>query len=238
MSPGAASPSLSRYGWSPASTRVVSERAIDLQPLPARAHVFLQPAQRAREFDFLARQIGAERVLGKQPGAPLRGESLFEALRGVVAACGGNAVARVDLVGALRGREQLLLEARVGDVDHRRDALRVGAAAQVGDAVFGDRDVAQVARDRRVPVAGTMFDASLPSLRRVERTHRTERAPGSACAIATKLYWPPTPETTRPSASPSETAAPSVRQHHGGVDEARVIALRHAQRAYRRRRAG
>ena len=71
-----------------------------------------------------------------------------------------------------------------------------------------------------------MLDVSLPSLRRVERTHNTERAPGSACAIATKLYWPPTPDTTRPSASPSETAAPSVREHHRGVHEARMAALR------------
>ena len=55
-----------------------------------------------------------------------------------------------------------------------------------------------------------MFERVSPPLVRVERTQTIERAPGSACAIATKLYWPPTPLTTRPSSRPSETAAPSI----------------------------
>ena len=57
------------------------------------------------------------------------------------------------MIGAEFGRrEQFVLEARIGDVDHGRDALGVGAAAQVGHAVFRDGDVAQVARDGRVAV--------------------------------------------------------------------------------------
>ena len=54
-----------------------------------------------------------------------------------------------------------------------------------------------------------MFEVTCPALLRVARTQRIERAFGSACAIDTKLYCPPTPLTTRPSSSPSETAAPS-----------------------------
>ncbi len=54
-----------------------------------------------------------------------------------------------------------------------------------------------------------MFEVTLEFLSRVLRSVRIERASGKECAIATKLYWPPTPLTTRPSAKPSDTAAPS-----------------------------
>ena len=54
-----------------------------------------------------------------------------------------------------------------------------------------------------------MFEVVHPLRVRVARRHRIERAPGSAWAMATKLYWPPTPLTTWPSASASDTAAPS-----------------------------
>src|SRR3546814_4790644 len=55
-----------------------------------------------------------------------------------------------------------------------------------------------------------MFDPAPSPASRVARSSSTERASGSACAIATKLYWPPTPDTTRPSSRPSDTAAPSA----------------------------
>ena len=49
------------------------------------SRVFLEPAQRARQIDFLAREIGAEGILGEQPRSPLRGEGFLESL-GCVAA--------------------------------------------------------------------------------------------------------------------------------------------------------
>src|SRR5258707_672848 len=59
-----------------------------------------------------------------------------------------------------------------------------------------------------------MFDSTPPRASRVACRSRIERARSSSCAMATKLYWPPTPLTTRPSSRASETAAPkSVIQH-------------------------
>ena len=43
----------------------------------------------------------------------------------------------------------------------------------------------------------------------VARSIMISRASGKACAMATKLYWPPTPLTTWPSLNWSDTAAPS-----------------------------
>ncbi len=72
-------------------------------------------------------------------------------------------------------------------------------------------DVAQVARDGGVAVVPADVGFARRGRRRgVARSISTERASGSACAIATKLYCPPTPDTTRPSSSASDTAAPSA----------------------------
>ena len=57
-----------------------------------------------------------------------------------------------ELSGRLRLASQIGLEARVGDRDQRRGNFRVALSAQVSNPVFGDHDVAQVARDRDVPV--------------------------------------------------------------------------------------
>src|SRR5579871_2692593 len=51
-----------------------------------------------------------------------------------------------------------------------------------------------------------MFEVRRPWLVRVARTSRIERASGSSCAIVTKSCWPPTPLTTWPESSASETA--------------------------------
>ena len=83
-----------------------------------------------------------------------------------------------------------------------------------------------------------MLEVVRPWRVRVARTHRIERAPGSACAMATKLYWPPTPLTTWPFSSASETAAPSSVTIIVAVDAAHVTALQDAQLLVRRRTAG
>src|SRR6478752_6405160 len=55
-----------------------------------------------------------------------------------------------------------------------------------------------------------MLERAAAPLPRLARNSSTERPSRSACAIATKLYWPPMPETSRPSSSASDTAAPSA----------------------------
>ena len=71
----------------------------------------------------------------------------------------------------------------------------------------------------------------VPPPSRVARNSSTERASGSACAIATKLYWPPTPETTRPSSSAIGHRRAERGRHHAGVEEARVATLQAFQRS-------
>ena len=116
----------------------------------------------------------------------------------------------LQLAGALRLLAERRLEAAVGDRQHGGDAVAVGLAAQVGDAVLGDDDVAQVPRHGGVGVApDDVAGRPCCSCWRVARTARTERAPSSACAIVTRSCWPPAPLTTRPSSSMSEEAAPS-----------------------------
>src|SRR5688572_4365691 len=53
-----------------------------------------------------------------------------------------------------------------------------------------------------------MFDSIEPPCPRVLLIVRIERASGSAWAMATKLYCPPTPLMTCPFSSPSETMPP------------------------------
>jgi hypothetical protein len=55
----------------------------------------------------------------------------------------------------------------------------------------------------------TKFERSALPAPRVLRTSSSECPSGSSFAIATKLYWPPTPLTTLPSGRVSELAAPS-----------------------------
>src|SRR3546814_3304898 len=58
----------------------------------------------------------------------------------------------LDLVDFLRRSQQAGLEERIGNADERLGDLVIVLRAQNGHAVFGDDDVPQVARNRRVPV--------------------------------------------------------------------------------------
>src|SRR3546814_6442310 len=58
----------------------------------------------------------------------------------------------LDLADFLRRSQQAGLEARIGNADERLGDLVIVLRAQIGHAVFGDDDVPQVARNRRVPV--------------------------------------------------------------------------------------
>jgi len=66
-----------------------------------------------------------------------------------------------------------------------------------------------MARDGGVPYDQRTLDCNFLPAPRVALTAMMERAPGNAKAWSTKLNWPPTPLTTRPSSRPSETTAPS-----------------------------
>src|SRR5690606_19126153 len=80
----------------------------------------------------------------------------------------------LDLPRPPRLAGQLVLEPGIGYGEHRGDAVAVAPAAQLGDAVFGDEDVAQMARDGGVAVApqDARFAPALRPARRVERDDR------------------------------------------------------------------
>ena len=59
------------------------------------------------------------------------------------------------------------------------------------------------------PYEKRTFDSVCPPDSRTLRTIRIERPPSNSCAIATKLYCPPTPLTARPSSRPSDATAPN-----------------------------
>ncbi len=108
-----------------------------------------------RDQPLLGRgEIGAE---GKRrDAAPARARAPAPArcargcCRGMPA---GSSNAALDLAGILGAPQQIVLEAGIGDRQHGGDHVAVGLAAQVGNAVFGHHDVAQVARDGGVAVA-------------------------------------------------------------------------------------
>ena len=83
---------------------------------------------------------------------------------------GGNFKILRQLAGVLGLPHQFVLKARIRDLQHRRDHVGVGFSPEIGDAVFGDDDIAQMARNGLMAVvpadigyaAGLLPAASLP----------------------------------------------------------------------------
>jgi len=103
-------------------------------------------AEAAPEDRLALVEVAAEREARQDAGAPPWIDERVQA-GPAVAACGlGNAPVGRQLAGRARLLCELVLEARVGDRDHRCTALGVGSAAQVGDPVLGHDESAQVPR--------------------------------------------------------------------------------------------
>ena len=64
-----------------------------------------------------------------------------------------DTVAVANLTGALRLLNELVLKTRIGDLHQCRDYLRITASAQVGDTIFGDHHISQMAGNGDVAVA-------------------------------------------------------------------------------------
>ena len=65
---------------------------------------------------------------------------------------GGNFITARKFTGILGGLHQLGLETGIRNAKHGRDHILIRSAAQVGHAIFGDDDVAQMTRDRLMPI--------------------------------------------------------------------------------------
>ena len=104
------------------SARAAAEqRAGERAPTRQRIRgVVFQPAQRPRQFDLLAGEIGAEGIFGEQASAPLRGERLFEAR----AACCDAAMPECDIPSRSCWHASRPPAARPGSANRRCRSLR------------------------------------------------------------------------------------------------------------------
>src|SRR5476649_2906535 len=178
--------------------RSIQCRLAQLQNL-GQLEFALEPIQRAQQILLLIREVSAQRILRKQPVMPRL--NTLEPLRRIV----GKARVQLEVLGQLAGLlrlfDQVVLKARVGDIQQRLDHLGICLPTQIGNPVLGDDDIAQVPGNGAVAVLPDEIGTDLPGRLRQLRRIRIERAPSSAWPWATKLYCPPTPLSTRPSSS-------------------------------------
>jgi len=133
----------------------VHERADQFPNQGARLiHQGLELPQTVADGDLFLGEVGAEREGRKIALCVPALDLSAHPRRQIAPEPVGDAIPRVDLAGPLRDIEQLVLESRVGDVQQSLDDLLIAARAQIGDAVLGDDEVAQVAWDGAVSVAG------------------------------------------------------------------------------------
>ena len=131
---------------------------------------------------------------------------------------------RLDLAGVLGLPQQIILEALVGDGQHRDDDVAVAFAAKVGDAVFGHDHIAQMARDRGVTVAPPDVGLGL-ALRRAacaQHDHRTRAFERESLRDEIVLSADAADDPAILKAVGNDVA--QRRRHHGVVDEARIDA--------------
>src|SRR5262249_43177004 len=155
-------------------------------------------------------EIAAEGKGRQQSALACASKRPRDALGRVVAARGREFELSLDLAGILRAPQQFVLEAGIGDRQHRRDDVAVRLPAQVGDPVFRHHDVAQMTRNGGVAVVPKDGRGRAPP-RRSGCAQRDDRArAGKRKTLRDEIVLcPPTPLTTWPFSSASETTAPS-----------------------------
>ena len=122
----------------------------------------------------------------------------------------GSSKLLLDLAGVLGLPQQFVLEARVRHRQHGGDHVAVGSCrAGRRRHIRSPRCRADGAGWWCGRSSSGCWTGPAASPCGVARSMMTERASSSAKPWATKLYCPPTPLTTRPSSSASETTAPS-----------------------------
>ena len=129
--------------------RRIQRSLAQLQNL-AQLEFALEPVQCPQQVLLHFREIAAQRVLRKQVRVPRL--NCLQTLRAVIGETRIETEILRQFANLLRLLDQAWLETRVADIQQRLNHCRVGLAAQVGDAVLGNHDVAQVAWDRAMAV--------------------------------------------------------------------------------------
>ena len=170
----------------------------------------LQTPQRRHDVDFVVGQVGAEREAWQQALLSVKVQLGVQGLGRVVTPALGQLPVGLQLAVGLGGCHQFALETRVGNAQQALDDLGIAHWPRRSATPYS-----VTTRSRRWrgmvqwPYCQTMLLTGPCAVSWQARRIRMERASGSACAIATKLYCPPTPLTTWPDSSASEAAAPS-----------------------------
>ena len=129
-----------------------------------------------------------------------------------------------QLAGILGVPRQFGLEAGIRDRQHRRDGFGVGFSSDVGDAIFGDEDVAQMPRNGLVAVVpadvGLRLCAGLP--RRFQREDRSRALQREGLRHEIILAADAADDLAVLEAVGNRRA--HQRRHHRVVDEARIDA--------------
>ncbi len=112
----------------------------------------LEPGQCAQQALFDLAEVAAQRIVGQGAIGAERSQRGAHAFGAVALPRRWRDEIGSELARAFGLLQQRGLECGIGDAGHRHDAVLVGHAAQVGDAVFVEVDVAQVARDGGVAV--------------------------------------------------------------------------------------
>jgi hypothetical protein len=193
----------------------------------------LQLLQRAHDVQLVGRQVGAEREVRQQPGLGPGVQLVVQRLGQVVAVALGQLQSASSLPCALACAHQFVLEARVGHGDQALDHFAVGLAAQVGHAVLGDDDVAQVARNGDVAVVPD--DAAVQAVLVVVRgaQHQDRARVGQRMRHGHEVVLPAHAADHLAVFQRVAGRGAQQRHDHGGVHEARLAPLRALQLARR-----
>jgi len=201
------------------------------QLVAAGLRVGLQPTQRLHQHLLDLVEVAAQRIVRQAAVGTERCQRRRQRLwRVALLALRVGLGRRQQLVRGLCLLQQAALERGFGDRRHRMHAVLVGQAAQIGDAVFVEVDVAQVARDGGVPVvpAHVGFALALVIARRAEHQDAARFRQGMCHRHEVVLATHAGHHTSVVQRIRHGRAQCSG--HHAGVEEARMAALQALQR--------
>ncbi len=126
--------------------------------------------------------------------------------------------------------QQLILKARVGNIDQALDNIRVTLPAQVSHTVFSDNHIAQMFGDGGIAVKG--HDIGLQLLAMATGTANTQDRPRARQIVGHghKIVLPPYPADHCAILQRIGRHCAIQRDDHTGIDKTRVAPLRAIER--------